>query len=203
MTASNPFADESRAAAERRERSEGELANPYAAPPGGPEYQAEAGPGVGIWRLHEQVVIHQALDFPERCIYTNEPGTERRTLKLSYYEWFGLSHCSIKFGYSLSEAGAQKRAKELWGPLKTLGCGWLLCILGILFGGDGGWWMSPLQGFFWLAGLAGSVLTLIGFGWIGSRWRIMKLDHHEGPYFVLRGAGPAFLQSLPRWPGLR
>lgn len=197
MTASNPFADESRAAAERRERSERELANPYAAPPGGPDYQAETGPGVGIWRLHEQVVIHQALDLPERCIYTNEPGVERRTLKLSWYASFGLSFYSIKFAYSLSDAGVARRSKELFGPITMLGVGYLLLLLELVFGGqDAMFGLSRIP----VIGFIGAVVALKGY--ISSNWRILQLVHREGPYFVLSGAGPAFVRSLPPWPGL-
>lgn len=199
MAGPNPFADELQAVAERREQSPADLANPYATPPGGREYQPAAGPGVGIWRLNEQVVIHQALDFPERCIYTNEAGFERRTLKLSWYEWCGLSHRSLQFKYSLSAAGAKRRAKEVFWPLAALGCGIVLFFVCLLFrdnypgfglGGDSLNWLGIAGGVLWLRGL-----------W-SSRWRILQLVHHDGPYFVLSGAGPAFVRSLPPWPGL-
>lgn len=201
MTGPNPFADDLRAAAETRERSAADLANPYAAPPGGREYQAEAGPGVGIWRLHDQVVIHQSLDFPERCIFTNELGIERRTLKLSWYTWFGLSHCSIKFDYSLSESGRRRRANQLFWPMAMLGGG-ILCHSLAILADIGRGWLAGVELSAW-CGLGGVLFFLIGFVWLRSRWRIMRLDHHEGPYFVLGDAGAPFLQSLPRWPGLK
>lgn len=175
-----------------------DLANPYAAPPGGQEYLPEAGPGVGVWRLHEQVVIHQAVDFPERCIFTNEPGMVRRTLELSWYAWFGLSYCSIKFAYSLSASGVKKRSQDLLWPIAFLGSGCLLVLLEFLSGGQHamfGLGRMPLMG------IIGVVLVFKGY--ISPRWRIMQLVHRAGPYFVLSGGGPAFVQSLPPWPGLK
>jgi hypothetical protein len=202
MSAPHPFADESLAAAEARLQTAADPLNPYAAPPGGQEYLPQAGPGRGIWRLGEQVVIHQALNFPERCIFTNEPQVRRWTLTLTYSAWYGLSHCTIKFDYSLSSAGCKKRSRELLRPLARFGCGTLLIVLPIFIFAIWDDGQSDVHYLFSWSVFAGFVVCLVSAFQFRWHWPAMHLVHHEGPYFVLSGPGPAFLRSLPNWPGI-
>jgi hypothetical protein len=195
MTGSNPFADQPLPAAERLHSAADPL-NPYAAPAGIEEYHPELGPGVGIWRNGKLVVIHQSLDFPERCIWTNEPSERRFTQQFTFSSMLGLRNWSIPFAYSFSPVS---RNKVVWdflsGGLLTTASFLMLVMLfaldenGILQVA----WLSPL--FF--------ITLAFGFG---IMWRQLQsplsLTHQEQAYFCLRGAKEPFLRSLPNWPGL-
>jgi len=203
MESTNPFADAPLPAPGPRLESASDPLNPYAAP-AGPEENEFPGPGVGIWRHQDFVVIHQSLDLPTRCIFTNEASLSRHDTTFHWSAWFGLSQGSIKFNYSLSNAcGKQKLRSELW----SLG----LCLAGgasLLAGFALSNAMDELvtglsslvSGFALLFGL-----LLLVSGWVRYRQHSspLALVYRHDPYFVLSGAREPFLRSLPAWPGLK
>src|SRR6476469_6580915 len=104
-TSPNPFADDPQPQTKRLQSAADPL-NPYAAPTGVDEYRPE-GPGVGAWRNGELVVIHESVDFPERCIWTNQ-ATNRRFRQNFTLQWVGLFSSTIPFEYSFSAEALRK-----------------------------------------------------------------------------------------------
>lgn len=199
---SNPFADAPLPAGERLQSAADPL-NPYAAPVGVDEYRVQTGPGPGIWRNGDLIVIHQSLDLPRRCIWTNEPSERRLTLALTYSTWLGLRNWSIHFDYSFSRTALRQVMKiGLTSGLVALGS--FLALMGLFVIEN-----TEIVQFTWLATLCVIVAPLLVISLLvacGLVWKQLQpplsLIHQEQGYFCLRGAKEPFLQSLPNWPGL-
>jgi hypothetical protein len=193
-TSPNPFADEPLPQTERLQSAADPL-NPYAAPVGVAEYQP-TGPGVGAWRNGELVVIHESVNFPERCIWTNQETNRRFTHHFTYGSWIGIDSQTISFDYSFS---AEARQKVVGNVLASLGmfAASLVFLIG-LFALDRNniahlTWLSPIF----------MITMMLGFGMMLRYSRSpLALIHHEQKYYCIRGAKEPFLRSLPKWPGL-
>ena len=197
MSQPNPFADEPLPVGKRLHSAADPL-NPYAAPAGVAEYQVQTdGPGVGVWRNGDLIVIHQSLNLPDRCIWTNEPTLRRFTNWLTYSTWLGLRNWKIGFDYGFSRTALRKVMK--------------VAIIGLLiFVGSVGaiaglialesynllhlTWLAP---FFMILAAVGCLLA------VQQAQHPLTLIHQENGYFCLRGAKEPFLKSLPNWPGLQ
>lgn len=204
MHSSNPFADDAPAEAGQRLESAGSPLNPYAAPAGSVEKEGD-GPGVGIWRHKDYVVLHRAADFPDRCIFTNEPAKFRWTQTHSVFKWGGLGpNYAINFSYGLS-ADVRWQWFAKWLRSLTVVGVWLLIvfILAIVDSqlftlGGSSFALIALQ---WVAALGPFVWLYAAYRlWRG--WYPLRVIYTDGRYLLIKGAQLAFLSSLPRWPGL-
>ena len=193
-TSPNPFADEPLPQTERLQ-SAGDPQNPYAAPVGVAEYRP-TGPGVGVWRNGELVVLHESMDFPARCIWTNQETKRRFQQHFTYGSWLGINSITIPFDYSFS---AEAKQKVVGNVLASLGMSAAsFAFLVGLFALDRHdivhlTWLSPIF----------MITMMLGFGMMLRYSRNpLSLIHHEQKYYCLRGAKEPFLRSLPKWPGL-
>ncbi|WP_254508416.1 hypothetical protein [Anatilimnocola floriformis] len=196
MSQPNPFADEPLPTGQRLQSAADPL-DPYAAPAGGAEYEVQhAGPGPGVWRQGDLVVVHQSLNLPERCIWTNEPTKRRFTVRFTYYTWLGLRGWQLDFAYSFSRTALWRMMRKVLTGLAMF-TGSVGANAGIItlesynyFQFD---WLAPL---FVITAIVGCMLA-----YRASR-EPLSLVYHEQGYFCLRGAKEPFLESLPNWPGL-
>jgi hypothetical protein len=193
-TSPNPFADEPLPRAERLQTATDPL-NPYASPVGVDEYRPP-GPGVGAWRNGELVVIHESVDFPERCIWTNQETNRRFQQKFVYGHWVGLFSSSINFDYSFSAEAQRKVTANVLASLGMVAASFL--ILAAIFALQ----RSEILYLSWLSPIF-MITLMIGVG-MALRYsrKPLSLIHHEQKYYCIRGAKEPFLKSLPKWPGL-
>jgi hypothetical protein len=190
----NPFADDPQPLTERLQSAADPL-NPYAAPLGVDEYRPE-GPGVGAWRNGELVVIHESVDFPERCIWTNQATNRRFQQKFTWANWGGLFSSTIPFDYSFSAEATRKVVSNVLAAAGMVAAS--LLILTALF-------MLERRGILYLTWLSPifMITMMIGVGMLFRYSRSpLSLIHHEQKYYCIRGAKEPFLKSLPKWPGL-
>ena len=183
----NPFADEAPDAT-------GNPVNPYASPtttsPDG------TGPGVGVWRDGPLLVFHLHASLPLRCVYTNEPCDLRRTQSLSYTEPWKPIPKAARFDYGVASnvESQDSRKKTIAGICFILSAA--ICIGIVNLAGPNSaaqeWLHWPLLVF----GLIG----FISLVFVVNK-KQLKYARFEKSYLWLKGAGPAFLDSLPEWPG--
>lgn len=192
MSSPNPFADDPLPRAERLQSAVDPL-NPYAAPTGVDEYRPE-GPGVGAWRNGELVVIHESVNFPERCIWTNQATNRRFQQSFTYGPWVFSS--TIPFEYSFSAEALRKVTGNMLASLGMVAAS--LVILTAIFALQA----NHVAYFTWLSPIF-MITMMIGVGMLFRYSRSpLSLIHHEQKYYCIRGAKEPFLKSLPKWPGL-
>jgi hypothetical protein len=177
--------------------------NPYAPPArgGGIVPTAEDG-GEGIWRDGSLVVVAQGAQLPDRCVRCNAPtegGGVNRTfywhapgfylfilLNLIIYAIVAMIvRKKIKLRVGLCPQHRVQRRNAILGT-------WLLVILGVV-----ALFIAVSEGavFGWLG--AALLLAAIIWGIVGTRGLSPKRIQDD--VALLRGAGDAFLDSLPRW----
>lgn len=192
----NPFADEPQLAGAIRMQSAANPLDPYAAPAGESEYHDSIGPGIGMWRIEHEIVMHRLAAFPPRCVLSNDPHHDLVPRRLAWGHPFdiGLTQRLI-IPYAIS-------------PRAALGLGYFrmlavsiaiasLVLLGIalytLF--------YNLQSAFLIIPIAFLMLMFVGCCKVAfDAKRPLKIVARGGEYLWLIGAGPEFLASLPNWP---
>lgn len=173
--------------------------NPYASPAGSHAPADGPGPGVGIWRHNDLVVLHRSISFPLRCIWTNEPANSRYSATVSQNIFYPSPQETILVEYSLS-APARRQVFSHW--LRGLGIGVgvaaTMLVPSIVAEAIATTFSDlPRWGI-----LLGALLGVGSIVFALTRGGPLKLVHRDGPYFVLSGARAPFLKSLPRWPGM-
>lgn len=193
-TSPNPFADESLPQAERSPAA-ADPHNPYASPVGVAEYQP-TGPGAGAWRNGDLVVIHESVNFPERCIWTNRETKRRFEQHFTWGDWIGFSRKTIPFDYSFSADATRKIVGNVLASLGMFVASIvIMAAIAVLERNDIIYlsWLSPIF----------MITLMVGFGMMIRYSRSpLSLVHHEQKYYCIRGAKEPFLRSLPKWPGL-
>lgn len=193
-TSPNPFADEPLPQVERLQ-SAGDPQNPYAAPAGVGEYRP-TGPGIGVWRNGELVVLHESVNFPERCIWTNQETKRRFQQYFTHGDWIGINSKTIPFDYSFSAEARQKVAGNVLASLGMFAASFAFLIG--LFALE----RNDIANLTWRCPIF-MITMMVGFGMMLRYSRSpLSLIHHEQKYYCIRGAKEPFLRSLPKWPGL-
>jgi hypothetical protein len=201
-TSPNPFADEPLPDHVVRLRSAADPLDPYAAPPSADEYRPPANPGVGLWRDGNYVVMHLDVEFPRRCLATNEPTASRRQQKLSWSYAIDWSSRTLKLEFGISPAEQQRMKLVRRRALVIAAVPVAVFIVLRLFpemtienmGLSG--WTSPIY-----FGLAAAFFGAASHAW--NPGITLQFVRARKSYLWLSGAKPAFLESLQIWPGLK
>ena len=190
--------------------------NPYASP----QTDFESPPPIrpssptkpqGMWSKGKVLVMHKDAPFPNYCVKSGVPATERLTRKLSWHHpAIALSIFLGLLVYVILALVLTKRA-TIFVPLSpewfarrrnAILTGWLIAFAGLaLF----------IGGFFLPEGvreaaigwciLGGIVLMIVGWAYGGIRSRVVWPAKIDDQYVYLKGVNPSLLAELPPWPG--
>ena len=194
--APNPFADDPQLAGTIRLQSAANPLDPYAAPAGAAEYYESLGPGIGMWRIEHEIVMHRLAAFPPRCVLTNDPHNDLVPRRLAWGHPFdiGLTQRLI-VPYAISPRGARGL-----GYFRVLAISIAIAIL-VLLGVTVSAFVQHFERVFLIIPSAFLILMFIGCCKVAiDAKRPLKIVARGGEYLWLIGAGPEFLASLPNWP---
>lgn len=192
----NPFADEPQRAGRVRLQSAADPLDPYAAPAGEAEYFESLGPGVGLWRQEHEIVMHRQAAFPPRCVLTNAPNEELVPRRLAWGHPFdiGLTQ-QLMVPYAISPQAARGLG---WFRMLAI-CIGIASLAGMGFLGQA--FMQNLGAVYLVIPIGLLLLVFVGCCKIAlDAKRPLKIVARGGEYLWIIGAGPEFLNSLPRWP---
>lgn len=192
----NPFADEPQLAGTIRLQSAANPLDPYAAPAGAAEYHESIGPGIGIWRIEHEIVMHRLATFPPRCVLSNDPHNDLVPRRLAWGHPFdiGLTQRLI-VPYAISPGAAL--GLDYFRFLSVSIAITSLVLLGITLYA----FFYNFQSVFFIILIAFLMLMFVGCCKIAfDAKRPLKIVARGGEYIWLIGAGPEFLASLPNWP---
>jgi hypothetical protein len=186
----NPFADEPLPENVVRLTSVADPLDPYAAPPGLNEYKTDRDPGVGVWRDGKSVVMHYQAALPPRCIVTNDPTETFGKQSITWAHLNDLRGKTVRLNYGLSSAIYHRRRR-------TVIAAFVASVVAL------GPALLLLEDEFWMTAMV--LLALVSFV-IALRiaWKAacpLTYVSSQQNYVWLAGASPAFLDSLPNWPG--
>lgn len=181
--------------------------NPYAPPAACLDMSGD----VDCWRDGRQVVLRRGTDLPHRCLRCNEPGTPPARASRFYWHtpWLYLlvplyvvvyvvvallARRMVKLHPVLCDAhrAEQRRYQVLVVVLVLCGAGLVLNAL------------DPAPGLPLLRQALGVAPLLFITAIAVGAWKLRSLTptRIDRDVVRLRGAGPAFLASLPDYPGL-
>ncbi len=180
--------------------------NPYA-----PSRASLAGAAVipaesgGIWRDGAVLVLSPEASLPPRCVKCNEPAEEPTKSRRVYWHspWIYLLILLNIIIYAVVAVIVRKKAMVAPGLCSAhkrrrrmgIGIAWTLLLGGfaLMFTGIGG--DKP-------AGIAGGLLLILVAVIVStSVTRIVRPKRIDAQYVRLKGCSPAFLESMPPFPG--
>ena len=163
--------------------------------------------GVGIsgsgnlWRHKKIVVLRRNAIFPDRCIKCNAPATRRLKRKLFWHHpaIYFLVLCNLVI-YAIVSVIVRKRADIEIGLCnahvssrnRMIGIAWGLFAASLIE-----LFFATKYSLGWLGGL--TVLTFLASLVCSVFPRMVSAEKIEAEYIRVRGAGRAFLDSLPEW----
>lgn len=197
----NPFADDPLPEGVVRLRSAVDPLDPYAAAPSAEEYHPPVDPGVGLWRDGNYLVMHLDADFPARCLATNEPTSIRRKQSLSWCYPIDWNTRTLPLEYFISPAEQQRMKRTRRIGLIVAGVVAVVMIVA---------WQIPAAAVGLHLGRLRAILfgclMVAFFSSLGKVWKpglSLQFVRARKSYLWLSGPKPAFLNSLPTWPGLK
>lgn len=190
----NPFADQPRPPGAVRLESVADPLDPYAAPVEVTDENPE--PPVGVWRDGELLVIHEGVtSLPNRCVLTNKLLTVRcrQQLSLGSPLWRNRQ-IILHFGLIETIQRPMERSRNRW-TVVAAACalpGLITIVLMLV-----GYFWDVSAGVFLLSLLVSTALLVRA----ATCENVFKIRAVKDPYVWLTGAGPPFLDSLPKWTG--
>jgi hypothetical protein len=193
-SAPNSFADEPQSPGTIRLQSAADPLDPYAAPAGAAEYFESLGPGVGLWRVEHELVMHRHAAFPPRCVLTNDPHAELVHRRVAWNHPFDLDLLGrLVVPYAILPSAARglgyKRILSACIALAALATvAYCVSIFSLPFV----FLIIPI-----------GILSVVFFECSKIAWGAacpLRIVARGGDYFWIIGVGPEFLASLPAWP---
>lgn len=174
--------------------------NPYAPP----KAELDTTPAGQCWRDGKTLMLSYGTALPQRCVKCNaaaDTPIKKRTIYWHHPAWYLLIFVAILL-YAIVAIIVRKKAQIQPGLCRqhtrrrTMGLSilWGGVVLGICF------FFAGFSGYEILIPL-GALVLLISIIWGGILSRILRPIHIDYDVIHLRGAGKAFLDSLPEVPG--